>query len=154
VTEIDISFEGLDSPPWSDKVKPYLQWVLQNLGIFTYEISVLFCDNPRIAELNKQYRQKEGPTDVLSFVMDPKDNPDLDQVSGQGLVVWGDLVVSLPYVQSNAPEYGVSYEEELRRVLLHGILHLAGLDHETNAVDEPMLQKQEEILKSYQGSLF
>jgi probable rRNA maturation factor len=152
VTEIDLQFEGVAVPSWTPQIVSYMKWALKEAGITAYEVSVLFCSDDKIAELNKTYRQKEGPTDVLSFVMDPLDNPDLS--AKDEIAVWGDLVISLPFVESNANYFEVAYEEELRRVLLHGILHLKGLNHHSNLETEPMLVQQEEILKKYRGSLF
>jgi len=63
----------------------------------------------------------------------------------------GDIIISLETVEENSKYFKVSYEEELKRVLIHGILHLMGLDHETNSEDEEMLIKQEKILKDLIG---
>lgn len=87
------------------------------------------------------YRNKEGPTDVLSFEYHL---PDL----------LGEVYVCPEYVRENAEYFGVSFNEELARVCIHGVLHLCGYDHETNEEDkEKMFRKQEDYLSELSDSL-
>jgi probable rRNA maturation factor len=117
------------------------------------EVSILFCDDPWIHELNRRYRGKDSATDVLSFSQtetspdDPTDPTGRSETRGEGASAHiGDIVVSIDSVRSNAEEWAVPYVQELRRVVVHGLLHLLGMDHETNEPDQEMLQVQEQIL--------
>jgi len=83
------------------------------------ELSVLFCGDARMRALNRHYRGKDRPTDVLAF---PGDGGAL-----------GDIVISLPYASREARRRGQRRAEELDRLLLHGYLHLLGYDHEVDA---------------------
>jgi len=130
--------EELPMPPWKKEAERVIRRVLNLLGLENWELSVLFCSNRYIKSLNAQYRNKDEATDVLSFP--------LGETSPGGQYLAGDLVISLDALEENAGYFKVSEEEELRRLLVHGILHLAGNDHATNKAGEPMLKTQEEIL--------
>ncbi|MBN2874200.1 MAG: rRNA maturation RNase YbeY [Spirochaetales bacterium] len=110
-------------------------------GLSDWDLSLLFCDEAFIAELNLEYRGKEGPTDVLSFGLGEW----VDGENGRRYIA-GDVVLCPSVMAANAADFGVSEDEELRRLVLHGILHLSGLDHETNEASEPMLMRQESLL--------
>jgi probable rRNA maturation factor len=107
-------------------------------------LSVLFCGNRFIRRLNFQYRGFDNPTDVLSFPYAPLAG---EQAGEDGFIPAGDIVISLEELKTNAKEAGISADEELRRLLIHGILHLAGSDHAGNEATEPMLIQQEMLLK-------
>lgn len=117
--------------------------VLDDLGKTDWDVSVMLCDDEVIGGLNKEYRNKEGPTDVLSF------EQGVEYLDGAGnkRYLAGDIVISLPAVRQNAADFAVDFTEELTRVIVHGLLHLAGHDHQTNDPTEPMLQDQEAILR-------
>ena len=136
--------EALPLPPWTKKAGDFVKKVLKTLKFTNWEVSVLFCDNKYIKSLNAQYRNKDEPTDVLSFNLG-------EIVDGRYLA--GDIVVSLEAVNENARFFKVSEDEELRRLLVHGILHLSGEDHATNKAEESMLKTQEEILARLEGEL-
>lgn len=97
------------------------------------EVSLTFCDNDFIHDLNRTYRNIDRPTDVLSFPMEDEQ-------------LLGDIVISIPKVRSQAEEYGHSFERELYFLAVHGFLHLLGYDHETKEDEEIMFGKQEQIL--------
>lgn len=105
--------------------------LLKALGVRD-ELSILICDDQRIAELNAMWRQKPGPTDVLSFPM------------GQGLL--GDVVISVETAQLQADEAGHSLDVELRVLLVHGLLHLCGHDHHTPDEDAAMAATEAQLL--------
>jgi len=112
------------------------------------EISLVFCDNQQIRELNKQYRGKDYPTDVLSFTMyDSLSAVQAEEAEGYML---GDIVISLEKVASQAIEYGHSFNRELVYLAVHSILHLLGYDHETEAERKVMREKEEKILSEMQ----
>jgi probable rRNA maturation factor len=130
--------EGTTLPPWTNTAGDFIESVLENLGRKNWELSVLFCDNLYIKSLNAQYRNKDEPTDILSFPLG-------ETVPG-GRFLAGDIVISLDALEENTRLFKVSADEELCRLLVHGILHLCGHDHATNAAKEPMLRLQESIL--------
>jgi probable rRNA maturation factor len=98
--------------------------LLAALGHSDSDLSVAFVDDERMRELNRDWRGKDRPTDVLSF----------SQLEGEDMpgeaVLLGDVVVSVDTLQRQAREGGWTDEEELVRLLLHGLLHLLGHDHE------------------------
>ena len=129
-------------------VKDFMLKVLDVLGKDKWEISLLFTGDAFIQKLNKEYRGKDEPTDVLSFAQ--LDNKEAFPSKG-GRFYAGDIVISMETLAKNASYFGTSMNEELKRLLVHGILHLSGLDHENNNPDQPMLVKQENILKQFTG---
>ena len=129
-------------------VKDFMLKVLDVLGKDKWEISLLFTGDAFIQKLNKEYRGKDEPTDVLSFAQ--LDNKEAFPSKG-GRFYAGDIVISMETLAKNASYFGTSMNEELKRLLVHGILHLSGLDHENNNPDQPMLVKQQNILKQFTG---
>lgn len=107
------------------------------------EVSLLFTDDAEIQELNGHYRGKDMPTDVLSFSQLEGELP-----PGVAPSALGDVVISLETAARQALELNVSEEEELLRLLVHGILHLFGYDHENVPVAEieRMQRKEDELL--------
>ncbi|MBM4390436.1 MAG: rRNA maturation RNase YbeY [Deltaproteobacteria bacterium] len=103
------------------------------LGHARAELSVLLCDDAFIAQLNRQYRQKDGPTDVLSFAMDDEQ-------------VLGDVVISLDTARRQAETLGHPLDDELRVLLVHGCLHLLGHDHEAPGDDARMAAEEARCL--------
>ncbi len=139
--------EGYDAPPWLDRVEPFARKILDTLEISGWELSVLFCGDSFIAGLNSQYRNIDAPTDVLSF----------EQGGGytaENGSVWhtaGDIVISTDTLEKNAKEFSVPADEELKRLLVHGILHLYGMDHSDNSPRQEMLVYQEKILAAVEA---
>ena len=115
------------------------------------DFSVTFVTDDEIQELNREYREIDAPTDILTFRLDDApsfpisfDEEDMDFLNNEEM---GDIFISLDTMRRNAEEFEVGEEEELSRLLLHGILHLRGLDHKTNDFEkEEMLKEQEEVL--------
>ena len=132
--------EACPMPSFKKDAERFIRRVLARLGLENWELSVLFCSNRYIKTLNAQYRDKDEATDVLSFP--------LGETTPGGQYLAGDLVISLDALEENARFFKLPVEEELRRLLVHGILHLKGDDHATNKAGEPMLKTQEEILAS------
>lgn len=116
------------------------------------EISVSFVDNKEIHALNLEYREKDKPTDVLSFPMWEEDDGQSDVAAGDidpanEAVMLGDIVISAEKAVAQAAEYGHSPEREFAFLAVHSTLHLLGYDHETSAEEEAyMIQKQEDVL--------
>lgn len=111
------------------------------------QISVTFVDNVQIHELNREYRNVDRPTDVLSFPLGENGEYDIDNSSGA--ILLGDIVISAEKALEQAEEYGHSPEREIAFLTVHSMLHLLGYDHETSKKDEEqMFALQEKILES------
>ena len=119
--------------------------VLEHLKKENWDVSLHFCFDSFIQELNRMYRNIDSPTDVLSFEMGElyvDENKETRYVAG-------DIVVSVDSLKKNAQYFSVSENEELKRLIIHAILHLSGMDHSDNSKDQPMLILQEDILKLF-----
>lgn len=116
------------------------------------ECAVTFVDNERIQEINRDYRQKDMPTDVISFALDDEVADEiLPQLSGFEDVVHhlGDIIVSVDKMVEQAQEYNHSVERELGFLVVHGFLHLNGYDHMTPEDEEEMFSLQHDILDEF-----
>ena len=110
-----------------------------------FEASVTFCDNEKIREMNKQFRDIDRATDVLSFPLFDDDGMDAF-VEGKRCML-GDIVLSLEKARAQAEEFGHSFEREVAFLTVHSVLHLLGYDHETGEEDETdMRRRQSEIV--------
>lgn len=94
----------------------WIKAVAASYGKKVGEIGYLFCDDEKILEVNREYLQHDYYTDIITF-----DYDEGDQING-------DLVISLDTVRTNAEQFGKTYDEELYRVIIHGILHLCGIN--------------------------
>ncbi len=113
------------------------------------ELSVTFVDNDRIQEINREYRGKDKPTDVISFALEELGEGEI-QISGANMPrVLGDIIISLDKAREQATDYGHSVERELGFLAVHGFLHLLGYDHETEAEEKEMFDLQRSILDEY-----
>ena len=123
--------------------------VLQEAKVFDQELSILFTDDKEMQELNSHFRSKDAPTDVLAFSgQEGEEIPEVEPILG-------DVVISLPYAKKQAVELGVSIQEELMRLLIHGVLHLLGYDHEISELEaKKMFKEQERILEIIKPSFF
>lgn len=109
------------------------------------EVSVSFVNNVEIQKLNKLYRGKDTPTDVLSFPLSEDGNYDINEETG--FVILGDVVISLEMAVKQAEMFGHSLEREVGFLTVHSMLHLLGYDHETSSLDERIMrEKEEEVL--------
>ncbi|WP_059171174.1 rRNA maturation RNase YbeY [Bacillus sp. FJAT-27445] len=113
------------------------------------EVSVTFVGNERIQEINHEYRQKDVPTDVLSFPMEEPGEGEIEISGGDLPRVLGDIIISIPKTKEQAEEYGHSFMRELGFLAIHGFLHLLGYDHETEADEKEMFSLQKDILDGY-----
>lgn len=101
------------------------------------EINYIFCDDDYLLEINQQYLDHDTLTDIISF----------DYSVGKEL--HGDIFISVERVRENATDFGVSFEEELLRVLSHGVLHYCGYKDKTESDEMVMRQKEEEKMKMF-----
>ena len=110
------------------------------------EISIVLVDNEYIQKLNMKYRNKDVPTDVLSFALREsyEDEPEVFQIWDEEPM--GDIVVSLEKAKEQAQEYGHSFEREVGYLVVHGMLHLLGFDHMDDEETKIMRKKEEAIL--------
>ncbi len=107
------------------------------------EIGVRFVSLDEIQTLNRTFRKKNKPTDVLSFSAEE----DAHQPRNMPLY-WGDLAICTAYAKEEARRRSISLQEELTRLLVHGILHLAGYDHATDEEELAMFAIQERVVES------
>lgn len=113
------------------------------------EVDLTFVDDVTIQELNRTYRGLDAPTDVLSFSQTETTEEEPEFVDLAGAQVLGDIVVSLETGLRQSREYGHSLTREIAFLTSHGLLHLLGYDHQTEADEERMLAKQNEILNQW-----
>jgi probable rRNA maturation factor len=109
------------------------------------EISVTFTDNAGIRELNRQYRDKDIETDVLSFPMGENGVWDVDMETGAKIL--GDIVISMEKARDQAERYGHSFQREVGYLTAHSMLHLLGYDHVDNLEKVRMREKEELIME-------
>jgi len=133
-------------PEWIKALKEFVLKTLFVLKKDKWDVSILICGDETIKALNKTYRGKEEATDILSFPLgESADFPSKGKYHSNRYMP-GDIVISIDTLRENARRFQVDEDEELRRLLIHGILHLDGMKHKTNDETEPMLQLQEHIL--------
>ena len=112
------------------------QDILNVLGYPDAELSISIIDDPEMHILNRDYRGMDKTTNVLSFAMNEGDfntiNPE----------ILGDVVISADTAYSECIEYGMQFEERLLQLLIHGILHLVGYDHERGEHDSEIMEKK------------
>jgi probable rRNA maturation factor len=113
------------------------------------EVSVTFVTNEKIQEINREYRGKDQPTDVISFAMEELGEGEI-QLNGLDIPrILGDIIISVSKADEQAAEYGHSFKRELGFLAVHGFLHLLGYDHETSEDEKIMFSKQKEVLDEY-----
>ena len=120
-----------------EKVSAWIHLVAADYGLKVADISYIFCDDEKILEVNRQFLQHDYSTDIITFSYSTEH------------FISGDLFISLDTVRSNAELVGATYEEELHRVIIHGILHLCGLNDKGPGEREQMEAAENKALKSY-----
>ncbi|NDY73856.1 rRNA maturation RNase YbeY [Desulfobacter hydrogenophilus] len=122
--------------------------ILSALGCDNHEISIVITDDAQVRDLNRTYRGKDAPTNVLSFPMQEGEFSDITP----GLL--GDVVISLDTAQTEALSAGISTDERMSQLLIHGILHLIGFDHELGESQaREMEEKSLELLRLIEKNL-
>lgn len=122
-------------------LKKLAEFVLAQADQTGAELSITFVDNEVMQGLNSQYRGIDTPTDVLSFNLQDNLNDH----------VLGEVIIATAVARSQADELGVDFAEEIKLLLLHGILHLLGFLHDTPAAALLMEQRQTQLLDSFSG---
>ena len=148
MNNVTINAEGLPLPEWSSEACMFALDVLDEIKRDNWELSILFCNDKKITELNKQYRSKNEPTDILSFSLGETVENDREKI-----YLPGDIVISLETLSENSKYFNTPKDEELRRLIIHGILHLDGMDHKSLDADEPMLELQEKLLEKLKNKM-
>jgi probable rRNA maturation factor len=116
--------------------------ILNALDYHDAVLSILIVDDPQIAILNKKYLRRNGPTNVIAFPMRT------DQFSNINPELLGDVVISIETAEKEGKGIGITMEERFTQLLVHGILHLLGYDHEKSEQEADIMeQKSDEILK-------
>lgn len=113
------------------------------------EVSVSFVDNDQIHEINKQYRNRDSATDVLSFPMGENGEYDLNHETGARIL--GDIVISMPKAVEQAQVYGHSLSREVAYLTAHSMLHLLGYDHELGGLERVRMREKEELVMKELG---
>ena len=133
---VTFNAENIDFPKIKKReTADWIKSVAKNYGKQTGDISYLFCTDDKILEVNRQYLQHDFYTDIITF-----DYTEGDRISG-------DIFISLDTVLSNSIQYNADFEEELYRVIIHGILHLCGLNDKSETEQQQMKAAEEEALR-------
>ena len=151
--EIDFDYEETIAQVMSQAAK-------QENCPYEFEVNLTMTDNEGIRELNREFRQLDVPTDVLSFPMIEYDRPgdfshlDKEEMAVScfhpetGELLLGDIVISVERAKEQAKEYGHSLKREICFLIAHSMLHLFGYDHQEEREQELMEQRQEQVLQS------
>mgnify|MGYP000292443873 FL=1 len=129
-----------------DELKDMLSDFCKREDLGNVIFNIIIIDNPTIHKINKEYRDKDAPTDVISFALED----DKTVIEPDGVRILGDIYISIDKVHEQALEYGHSFKRELSFLAVHGLLHLLGYDHMEKSDEEVMFKKQEEVLNYYE----
>lgn len=136
---ITYNCEGISMPKIKKRdTNVWIKSVAESYGKRVGDIAYIFCDDEKILEVNRQYLQHDYYTDIITF----------DYCEGN--VISGDLFISLDTVRSNSEEQKTTYEEELHRVIIHGILHLCGINDKGPGEREVMEAAENKALSMIQ----
>jgi probable rRNA maturation factor len=115
-----------------------------------YEVSLVFTESKRVRQLNRDYRGVDQPTDVLAFYMRPQKGSDSSFANPpDGVAHLGEVIISYPQALAQAREQGHSAQRELALLVIHGVLHLLGYDHEESREAKKMRAREKELLEKY-----
>ena len=116
-----------------DRVQRFAAHVLKSSGISQCDVNIVFINDKKITELNEKYKKRKGPTDVLSFDLTDNSSDNLE----------GEVYISLERAREQSLECNVSYEEEIIRLVTHGLLHLSGRTHNNKEEYQSMMEETE-----------
>lgn len=128
-------------------IQKLVKEVLKEEKVRNAECNIIFVDNERIHEINREYRHIDRVTDVISFALE--DEMENEPSAQYEMRVLGDIYISVDRAKEQALEYGHSFLREICFLAIHGMLHLLGYDHQTTEDEKIMFQKQEEVLAKY-----
>ena len=149
---IEVNYNAISELPNEEKlIKKVVSKVLEEEKVLPeVDVYITLTNNEEIHKINKEYRDVDRPTDVLSFPMYERDeiaslkNDTDDEIEK----ILGDIIVSVEKVKEQAEEYGHSFERELAYLVTHGMLHLLGYDHIIEEEKAVMRKREEEILET------
>jgi probable rRNA maturation factor len=149
-TSVYIHVDDAEEPPHSDRIDrsataALVRHILDAEGIEQAEVSLVFCGDGRISGLNGEWLNREGPTDVIAF--------GLGEVGEEERGIEGEVYIDLVQAARQAPEYGATLDEEVRRLVVHGILHLLGYDDLDEGARTRMHARQEVLVDGWSQPL-
>lgn len=144
MNEITIFNETEETIKEIPELEKLMNFAVTKEKITPVEFNIIFVDNTKIHELNKQYRGVDRPTDVITFALE--DHKDIEFSFGR---VLGDIYISIEKAKEQAMEYNHSLKRELAFLCVHGFYHLLGYDHMNPEEEKIMFAKQEEVLNEY-----
>lgn len=124
-------------------LQKWIVQVIENEGYALEELNYVFCSDTHLHKMNIEFLQHDTLTDVITFDQSEEDN-----------VVEGDIFISIDRIRENAETYNVTADEELRRVMVHGVLHLMGFKDKTEAEIAEMREKEAEYLNLYKENFW
>lgn len=165
MTEINIFSENtnlnfeVDEKKAIDTAKEVLEYFLADETIFKgsclaeqkyncLSFDILYCDSEKTHQINKEYRQKDYPADIITFAIFADSD---EKFVFDGEINLGEMVISLDKIDTNAKEKNVSFKDELHFLISHGIMHLLGFDHQTNEDYNFIVESQASALKKVAG---
>ena len=143
----ETSYEGIEeNTKYEEIIDTVYETCFKEENLYDYNIyiSVIISNEKYIKDINSKYRNIDSVTDVLSFPMFEQDEIEEAKKNEEAL---GDIIVCIPSVESQAKEYGHSFEREFAYMLVHGFYHLMGYDHMNEEEKKEMRAKEENILK-------
>lgn len=147
---IEVNYNNIDCLPNEEKlIKDVVEKVLFEEKVLSdVDVYITLTNNQEIHKINKEYRDVDRPTDVLSFPMYERDEiyKLKEETNDNVEKILGDIIVSIEKVKEQALEYGHSFERELAYLVTHGMLHLLGYDHMIEEEQKIMRKREEEIL--------
>lgn len=132
---ISFSFQKKFNLHSRTKLKEWIKKTAEQRGKKIGNISYIFCSDDELLQINNQYLKHNYYTDVITFDY------------SEGVVLNGDIFISIDRVKDNAEQVGVTFEEELYRVMIHGVLHLSGVNDKTEQQAKQMRKAEEDSLK-------
>lgn len=136
---INIITEGVEFPDiHEDRLRLWINSIVKQKDKYIEELSIVFCSDEYILEVNQNFLQHDYYTDIITF----------DYCSG--FKISGDLIISLDTVLSNSKKFNSSYNTELHRVIIHGVLHLLGYKDKTSEEAKEMRQNEDWALKQFE----
>ena len=142
--ELEIFNETNEEIKELETIYKLMEFTLQKENIKNAEFNIIIVDNKKIKEINKEYRNKDIETDVISFALE-----DEKDFIYEDFRLLGDIYISLDKVKEQSELYGHSFLRELSFLSVHGLLHLLGYDHMEKEEEKIMFQKQDDILNEF-----
>lgn len=136
-----VNFINADSPFRLKNKRKIKAWILSEIKLQNYvpgDINIIFCTDEYLLEVNKKYLRHDYYTDIITFPNQENENK-----------VGGDLMISVDRIKENSTDFGVAFEEELHRVIIHGILHLLGIGDKSEQEIKTMRNAENESLNRF-----